>query len=114
MSPSSPSINDCSRNLSRGYRVTSPSSTVLDEARVTLGLSKGDLWFHYFELGGMSTARDLAAFLAGSREPSAHDHDLIAHALNEFFTELGQNHPVPYSPNADDEAAVITASGGAS
>ncbi len=24
-------------------------------------------------------------------------HDVIAHALNERFVELGDNHPVPYS-----------------
>ena len=32
----------------------------------------------------------------GALEPSAHDHDLIAHALNERFVELGGNHPVAY------------------
>jgi len=76
--------------------MTDRSGAVLDEARLELGLSQGDLWFHYFELGGMSSAIDVEAFLAGILEPSDHDHDLIAHALNELFTELGQNHPIPY------------------
>ena len=69
---------------------------VLDRARISLGLSQGELWFHYFEVGGMSSAVELEAFLADILEPSDHDHDLIAHALNECFTEIGQNHPVPY------------------
>jgi len=76
--------------------MTERSGAMLDEARLELGLSQGDVWFHYFELGGMSSAIDVEAFLVGILEPSAHDHDLIAHALNEFFTERGQNHPVPY------------------
>jgi hypothetical protein len=28
--------------------------------------------------------------------PTGHDYDVIAHALNERFVELGGNHPVPY------------------
>ena len=50
----------------------------------------------YFELGGMSTALQLEAFLFGVLEPGAHDREIIAHALNERFVELGGNHPVPY------------------
>jgi hypothetical protein len=76
--------------------MTERSGAVLDRARIELGLSQGDLWFHYFALGGMSSAIDVEAYLADILEPSTHDHDLIAHALNELFTELGQNHPVPY------------------
>ena len=72
------------------------ASGLLDRARLKLGLTQAELWFHYFELGGMSSALDVEAYLVGVLEPSAHDHDLIAHALNEFFSELGQNHPVPY------------------
>jgi hypothetical protein len=28
--------------------------------------------------------------------PTDHDHDVIAHALNERFSELGGDHPVAY------------------
>ncbi len=71
-------------------------SGVLDRARVELGLSEAQLWMHYFALGGMSDEFEMGAYLAGVLRPSAHDHDLIAHALNELFTELGQDHPIPY------------------
>jgi hypothetical protein len=74
---------------------------VLDQYRRDACLSHSDLWLRYFELGGMSTAFELEAFLYGALEPSPHDHDVIAHALNERFVELGGNHPVPY---AEDEA----------
>jgi len=55
----------------------------------------------YFELGGMSTGLQLEAYLYGALRPTEHDHDIIAHALNERFVELGGNHPVPYSEDVD-------------
>jgi len=79
--------------------MTEPLTDVLDGYRLDAGLSHGDLFLRYFELGGMSTALEVEAFLYEALEPSRHDRDLIAHALNERFVELGGNHPVPY---ADD------------
>jgi hypothetical protein len=69
----------------------------LDLFRQQAGLSHGELWLRYFELGGMSTGFELEAFLYGVLLPSDHEHDLIAHAINERFVELGGNHPVAYS-----------------
>lgn len=80
--------------------MTEPLNDVLDRHRREAGLTHGELWLRYFELGGMSTALELEAFLYGALRPSDHDHDVVAHALNERFVELGGNHPVPYS---DDE-----------
>jgi hypothetical protein len=68
----------------------------LDHFRQDAALSHGELWLRYFELGGMSTGLQLEAYLYGALEPSRHDRDVIAHALNERFVELGGNHPVPY------------------
>ena len=70
---------------------------LLDLYRRDAGLSHGDLWLRYFELGGMSNALELEAILCGALRPSVHDREVIAHALNERFVELGGNHPVPYS-----------------
>lgn len=69
----------------------------LDGYRRDARLSYGELWFRYFELGGMGSALELEAFLYGALAPSDHEHDVIAQALNERFVELGGNHPVPYS-----------------
>jgi len=44
----------------------------------------------------MSTGFELEAYLYGFLVPSAHDHDVIAHALNERFVELGAEYPVSY------------------
>lgn len=70
---------------------------VLDRFRVDAGLSHGELWLRYFEMGGMSTALQVEAFVCGALRPSTHDHDVVAHVLNERFVELGGNHPVPYA-----------------
>jgi len=72
----------------------------LDLFRIDAALSHGELWLRYFELGGMSTGLQLEAYLYGALRPTHHDHDIIAHALNERFVELGGNHPVPYADDA--------------
>ena len=68
----------------------------LDVARIDAGLTTDELWVRYFALGGMSSAIELDAYLLGALSATDHDHDVIAHALNERFVELGRNHPVPY------------------
>lgn len=70
--------------------------------RLRAQLTHGELWLRYFELGGMSSALELEAILYGALEPSPHDHDVIAHALNERFVELGGNHPVSYAKDPVD------------
>ncbi len=72
----------------------------LEQARLDVELSHGELWFRYFALGGMSTALEVEAYLYGALRPTGHDRDMVATALNERFSELGGDHPVPYS---DDE-----------
>ncbi len=74
-------------------------SDSLNVARQDAGLTKGELWLRYFGLGGMTPALELEAMLHGALEPTAPDRDRIVLALNERFTELGLNHPVPYSTN---------------
>ncbi len=68
-----------------------------DLARQSAGLSQHDLWIRYFALGGMTPALELEAVCHGAMVATEPDHDRIAHALNERFTELGRNHPVSYS-----------------
>ena len=46
------------------------SDRVLDRYRERAGLSHGDLFLRYFELGGMSTALQLEAILYGALQPS--------------------------------------------
>ena len=67
----------------------------LESARRVTALSVDDLWLRYFALGGMSTALEVEAYLYQALEPTDHDRDLVATALNERFAELGGDHPVP-------------------
>jgi hypothetical protein len=73
-----------------------PQIDVLDVYCREAGLSYGELWLRYFELGGMSAGFELEAFVHGLRAPSAYDHDIIALAINERLVELGGHHAVPY------------------
>jgi hypothetical protein len=82
--------------------MTPPADDGLDQARKSAGLSPNQLWMRYFGLGGMSGAVELDAMCHGAMIPSGQEHDLIAHALNERFTELGRNHPVPYTEDEPD------------
>ena len=75
---------------------------LLETARRDLGLTHAELWFRYFELGGMSTALEVEAYIYGALTPSDHDGDLIAVALNERFAELGRDHPIPYRGDSPD------------
>ncbi len=70
---------------------------LLDRHRREAKLSHSELWMRYFQLGGMCSSPQLQAFLDGALEPSDRDHDIIAHAINERFVELGGSHPVPYT-----------------
>jgi hypothetical protein len=70
--------------------------TALDDARQDVGLSQAELWLRYFELGGMAMPVEVEAYLLGLLVPSSHDHEVLVHALNERFSELGRNHPVPH------------------
>ncbi len=80
--------------------MTEPNST-LERARIEVGLTHSELWFRYFELGGMSTALEVEAYLYDALTPTDHDRDLVATALNERFAELGGDHPLAYTD--DDE-----------
>jgi hypothetical protein len=74
----------------------------LARARRELGLSITELWWRYFALGGITTALELEAILYHALVPTVEDYDLLALALNERFSELGRDHPLPYSTDDDD------------
>ena len=74
---------------------------ILEGARIEVGLTHSELWFRYFELGGMSTALEVEAYLYHALTPTDHDRDLVATALNERYSELGGDHPVAYTDDDD-------------
>jgi hypothetical protein len=70
----------------------------LDLSREELCLSRAELFIRYFALGGAVERRRIDAFLDGRTEGLARvEYDMLVHALNEGFSDLGLDHPVPYS-----------------
>ncbi len=69
----------------------------LEQARRELNMSVSDIWLRYFAVGGMSTELEIEAVLYGALLASEADRDLLSVALNERFSELGGDHPMPYS-----------------
>jgi hypothetical protein len=71
----------------------------IDLAREQVGLSRTELFVRYFALGGSNDPGAIEAFLEGRTETLERvDYDMLVHAVNERFSELGLNHRVPYSP----------------
>lgn len=81
----------------------SPGHESLDLARLDAGLTQHDLWLRYFALGGMTPALELEAVCHGAMVATDPDRDRIVHALNERFTEMGRNHPLPYSEDSEGD-----------
>ncbi|MDQ4095068.1 MAG: hypothetical protein M3174_02525 [Actinomycetota bacterium] len=55
-----------------------------------------ELWLRYFELGGLASPFEVEAILQGVLAPDRLQHDILTHALNERFSELGRDRPLPY------------------
>ena len=72
----------------------------LNRARQDAGLTLSEMWLRYFALGGMASPDELEMYLHGALDPTAHEHNLLAHTINERFMERGEDHPVPYSEQA--------------
>ncbi len=70
---------------------------VLEQARRDVGLSHSQLWLRYFALGGLINPTEIEAILYKALIARTHDRDLLAVAINERYSELGGDHPIPYS-----------------
>lgn len=75
--------------------VSAPSFD-LENARQQSGLSMSELWFACLGLGGTAMPPELNAYVLGWSTPGRHEYNIVAHALNERFTDMEMNHPVPY------------------
>ena len=67
----------------------------MDEA----GLPLHAVWMRYFSFTGAAGEYELDAYLNGSMELSAHERNLVAHAVNELIKELPPRRLAPYSQN---------------
>lgn len=60
------------------------------------GLTLTELWLRYLAIGGTATPAQVAAYARGQSRPDSHQHNMIAQAINEHFTDHGEDHPVSY------------------
>ena len=81
------------------------SANTLDEYRRDALLSRGELWLRYFELGGMSTAFEMEAFLLGRSNQAAMTATSSPMPSTNALLSIGGNHPVPYAEDSDDDLA---------
>lgn len=77
-------------------RASSQPTEVSDRTRERAGLSHPELWFRYFELGGMNTAAEVEACLRHGVPLSPHERSVLAQALNERFDEFVSGEPGAY------------------
>jgi len=68
-----------------------------EHARHELELSLDALWLAYVGLGGAATLPQLDRYLSNGTGFNGVQHDYVAQALNDCYTDMGRNHPVPYS-----------------
>ena len=54
------------------------------------------LWLAYFALGGSAGRYEIEAYLTGLMPMSAHEHNVLAQAVNESLAELPSSVRAPY------------------
>jgi hypothetical protein len=60
------------------------------------GLTLEELWLSYLAVGGTASAAQVAAYARDRSRPDAYQHNLIAQAINEYFIDREEDHPVGY------------------
>jgi hypothetical protein len=66
-------------------------------------LSIEELWLRYFALGGEAGSYEIEAYLTGLMQVSAHQHNILAQAINERLAELPPPPRATYrNPNSSD------------
>jgi hypothetical protein len=80
---------------------TGSSTGLLETARRLANLSVSALWIDYVALGGGKSIPELSAMLRDEVRVEAHEHDLMAVALNERFCDQGMGRPIDYSSPSD-------------
>jgi len=68
--------------------------TALQRGFEQTGWSVNDLFVAATGIGGELRHRDVGEITRGERGATRGEHDVLAAALNEYFTDHGQDHPV--------------------
>ena len=68
------------------------------EARLVVG----DVWLHYFSIGGDADELEVEAYLNHAIGLPRLQRDMLAHAVNELILDEGLNFWAPYSDELSD------------
>jgi hypothetical protein len=83
--------------------VTATEGMSLQDGMRLSGMSYQELWLRHIAVSGTTGELELEAYVLGLLVPDDFQHNLIAQALNEYFIEQGQDHPVGYRDTATAE-----------
>ncbi|HEX8508128.1 MAG TPA: hypothetical protein VF635_01325 [Propionibacteriaceae bacterium] len=70
----------------------------LSKAFAHAELTVNELWLRHFALGGDAAPLELDAYLNALMPLTEHEHNILAVAINERLTEIGQPHAPYYEP----------------
>jgi hypothetical protein len=76
--------------------VTVRSAAAIREGLGLAAWNVTDLWIASVGIGGGFTRDEITNIADGTTDATALEHDILAAALNDHFTDKGQNHPVQY------------------
>lgn len=76
----------------------------LHEGMTRLGMTIDQLWLDQLSLGGSASSIEVEAYVLGLLRADRHQHNLLAHAVNEGFMDRGGNHPVAYWDDDREDA----------
>jgi hypothetical protein len=79
-----------------GERSAEEDRVALAAAYASSGLRIGELWLAYFALGGNAGLYEIEAYVAGLMPMDAHEHNVVACAVNEQLAELLPGSRAPY------------------
>lgn len=72
------------------------AGSYLGRAMGSVPWTPSDLWMGGLSMGGYLSLNDVQAVLAGVRQPTPSEYDVLAAALNDALSEIGQDQPVRY------------------
>ena len=73
-----------------------PELAEMEAARQVLGWTVFHAWMGYFAVGGNASLGDVERWISTTAAVPLREHNLLAQALNDGFTDRGLDHPVRY------------------
>ncbi|TKV26802.1 hypothetical protein FDK12_12575 [Arthrobacter sp. NamB2] len=67
------------------------------DAMKRANIPTGEVWLHYFSMGGGVDEYEVNAYLHGLIDLPDHERDCISQAVNELFDDLCRQQGAPYS-----------------